>query len=816
MDARGVTSSEAVDGGPLSGHLLRRSLWWFVAAAVLMAGGAIGSVIVAQAVAGAEVARQHRALGATAADVATELQAAVEAEDSLVATTSGYLLANPYPTSAEFLDWNTAAKTLEFHPDVLALGAAVIVSAEDVSAFAARTAAGRISAGNPSGALVITPPGDRAFYCLVSASLYPDSALAFPEGFDLCSVDAIRAGVVDARDSGLRAYSPYVVGDTVLLSVQSPVYRDGVTPSTVEGRRAALVMMVGSVIDARALFVSALRDHRGVTVSLSRSQDSEIEFFSGVPASGAESVSLDQGNGWTVTTFGAVTEAGISANTAAMALLLGGLLVSGLLAALVFVLGTGRERAVAVAEEGIRDLRHQAFHDLLTGLPNRFLVLDRLEQLLSCSRRHNTGCAVLFLDLDDFKDVNETFGHAVGDQLLVAVAARLESALSESDTIGRLGGDEFVVLTDGGTFQADPELLAECLLEAMREPFTFDHGPSLLITVSIGVAIGARTSPGDLLRDADIALYQAKAAGKNRWEFFDPEIRAQAIHRRDLEFDLRSAIEGEQFKLFYQPIFAVANLTMIGVEALLRWEHPILGLVQPNEFIPILEQNGEINEVGRWVLQEACTQVASWVARGDTLEISVNVSGCQLDQDNIVNDVRTALESSDLDPALLILEVTETALMHNAEDTARRLRALKALGVQIAVDDFGTGYSSLAYLRRFPVDCLKIDQAFINAIDDSSESEALIATFVQLGRALGLRIVAEGVETTYQIDRLRDHQVDNLQGFLLARPLDATTIETNLLDPSRPTRRLRHHLRAVQRRLTQESCPSRVITVGPK
>jgi diguanylate cyclase (GGDEF)-like protein len=413
--------------------------------------------------------------------------------------------------------------------------------------------------------------------------------------------------------------------------------------------------------------------------------------------------------------------------------------------------------------------------------------MDRMEQLLVRSRRSGTLGAALFVDLDDFKNVNDTLGHEAGDRLLVAMAARLESTLRDADTIGRMGGDEFVVLIDGASLDVAPELVAERLLDVMRQPFDVDGSVlPLVVNTSIGIAVGDRASPGELLRDADVALYQAKAAGKNRYEIFHPEMQTEISHRIELEFDLRAALEGDQFRLVYQPIYNLDDLTLIGVEALLRWDHPTRGTVEPDEFIPILEQNGQIREVGRWVLREACTQMAAWHARGDTLDVSVNVSGRQLDDDVVVAHIRDALDVSGLDATALIIEVTETALMRNAEKTAQRLRAIKELGVRIAVDDFDTGYSSLAYLQQFPVDCLKIDRSFTSAISTSPESRALIGTLVQLGKDLGLKTLAEGVETTAEMDQLRAEHVNEAQGFLLARPLDPEALEAQLLAPRRP------------------------------
>ncbi|HEX3087317.1 MAG TPA: EAL domain-containing protein, partial [Ilumatobacteraceae bacterium] len=431
--------------------------------------------------------------------------------------------------------------------------------------------------------------------------------------------------------------------------------------------------------------------------------------------------------------------------------------------------------------------QYQALHDTLTGLPNRALIMDRIEQLLARNRRHGTSGAALFVDLDDFKNVNDTLGHEAGDRLLMAVATRLSSALRDADTIGRMGGDEFVVLIDGASLQVAPELVAERLLEVMRQPFEL-AGASMPLTVntSVGIAIGDRANPGDLLRDADVALYQAKAAGKNRYEVFHAEMQSEILRRVQLEFDLRSAIEHHQFRLVYQPIYNLEDLTIIGVEALLRWDHPTRGVIQPDAFIPMLEQTGQIHEVGRWVLLHACEQMAAWHNRGNTLDISINVSGRQLDSDGIVGDIENALIVSGLDPSTLIIEITETALMRNTVETARRLRELKRLGIRIAIDDFGTGYSSLAYLQQFPVDCLKIDRMFTSAINSSPESKALISTLVQLGKDLGLRTLAEGVETTDEMDHLRSENVNEAQGFLLSHPLDPETLETKLLQLSRP------------------------------
>jgi EAL domain-containing protein (putative c-di-GMP-specific phosphodiesterase class I) len=307
---------------------------------------------------------------------------------------------------------------------------------------------------------------------------------------------------------------------------------------------------------------------------------------------------------------------------------------------------------------------------------------------------------------------------------------------------------------------------------------------SIHINTSIGIAVGDRATSGELLRDADIALYQAKAKGKNRFEFFHPEMQTDIGRRIRLEFDLRSALAGQEFRLMYQPIYSLDALEVVGVEALLRWDHPADGLLAPDEFIPILEKTGQIREVGAWVLHQACAQMAQWHAQGFTLNISVNVSGRQLDDDKLVEQISHALQATGLPPNYLTIEVTETALMRDTESAVRRLRAIKSLAASVAVDDFGTGFSSLAYLQQFPVDCSKIDTSFTSAMVGSAESAAFIRTFVQLGKDLGLTTLAEGVETADEMNMLRADHVDEAQGYLFARPLELEAFESRLLSRS--------------------------------
>jgi diguanylate cyclase (GGDEF)-like protein len=451
-----------------------------------------------------------------------------------------------------------------------------------------------------------------------------------------------------------------------------------------------------------------------------------------------------------------------------------------------------RRRAHDELDRQQEELSFMATHDSLTGLPNRALIIDRLGHMLGRSRRNRTPVAALFIDLDNFKSINDSLGHAAGDELLRSVAARLQGVVRETDALGRLGGDEFVVVAEELSLAAGPELIAERLLDTLKQPFELagHEDTPLTVTASVGVAVAAEGTAGELLRDADIAMYRAKWDGKNRYVVFESAMQDALRNRMVLEMDLRGALEKDEFFLLYQPTFDLETMTTTGVEALIRWASPTRGLVQPGDFIPLLEETGMIVEVGRWVLEHACAQCAQWHRAGHEIDIAVNVSARQLDTDELLDDVRDALQSSGLRPESLTIEVTETAIMRNAQETARRLSAVKELGARIAIDDFGTGYSSLAHLQRFPVDSLKIDRSFIAALADGREAEQLIRTLVQLGKALCLDTHAEGIERQQELAILREQNCSGGQGFLFARPLDAGRAQEFLAkrEPIRPPR----------------------------
>ncbi len=426
-----------------------------------------------------------------------------------------------------------------------------------------------------------------------------------------------------------------------------------------------------------------------------------------------------------------------------------------------------------------RELAFLATHDALTGLPNRTLILDRVDQALIRARRDQLPLAALFVDLDNFKAINDSLGHDIGDELLQAVAARLTAVVREADAVGRLGGDEFVVIVSEVSLTAGPELIAERLLEALERPFKLAGAgdTQLKVTASIGIAAGERASAGELLRDADIAMYQSKWDGRHRYTTFKSGMQTAVQTRMELEMDLRMALENDEFFLVYQPTFNLQDMSATGMEALIRWNSPTRDIVQPESFIPILEETGLIVPVGTWVLLEACRQGVTWRDAGYPIGIAVNVSACQLDTDDFVTVVEHALQETGLDPGSLTIEITETALMRDADQTALRLAAVKELGVRIAIDDFGTGYSSMAHLQHFPVDALKIDRSFVAQMAHNREGETILQTLVQLGKTLSIETLAEGIEQAHELTLLQGESCDSGQGFLFTRPLEAADTE---------------------------------------
>jgi len=420
-------------------------------------------------------------------------------------------------------------------------------------------------------------------------------------------------------------------------------------------------------------------------------------------------------------------------------------------------------------------LAHQAQYDSLTQLPNRMLAMDRLLQAIRGAQRQGNRAVLIFLDLDDFKKVNDTLGHDAGDALLVQAAMRLRDAVRADDTVARHGGDEFLVILGGLQSAEAAEAVADKIVQAFAPPFLLGES-EVVVSPSLGLAVypDDGDSPSTLLRNADLAMYDAKEAGRNTYRYFNQQVHDSSVHRLAIERDLRSALQRGEFELFYQPLMPTRGSEAVGAEALLRWHSPRNGLVAPEHFIAVAEHTGLIVEIGEWVLRSACTQLAAWHAQGwHSLRIAVNVSPRQFRGERLLRSVRECLREHALPPGSLQIEVTEGLLIRNQPEVRATLQALSELGVRLAMDDFGTGYSSLSYLKRFPFDALKIDREFVRDVATDPDDRALVTAAIRLGHGLGLTVVAEGVETAEQLAFLAEQGCELVQGFYFSPPLPA-------------------------------------------
>ena len=423
-----------------------------------------------------------------------------------------------------------------------------------------------------------------------------------------------------------------------------------------------------------------------------------------------------------------------------------------------------------------------ANHDALTQLPNRTLLQDRIQQTLAHNSRHNQLAAVIFIDLDKFKVINDTLGHDVGDGLLLEAAARLVAGVRSDDTVARQGGDEFIILLSEISHPEDAGLIAQKLLDSLLQPFTI-KGKELHISASIGIAIfpDDGSDMESLLKNSDIAMYHAKESGRNNYQFFSAKMNEQAAEKQTLISDLRRAVEHNELFLVYQPVVDMINGDMAGMEVLLRWQHPALGLISPAKFIPLAEESGLILPIGEWVLRSACEQLLEWQKQGyEVPRLAINLSATQFRQKSLADNIAVILRETGVEPRYIGLEITETMLVHNFEEVVDTLLKLSNMGLEISIDDFGTGYSSLSYLKRFPINKIKIDKSFVDNLATDPDDAAIVKAIIAMAGALQMKVVTEGVETKAQLDFLRQHGCEQYQGYVFSNPLPAAEIVAKL------------------------------------
>ncbi len=768
----------------------RKSLW-ITASLLLVLIGTVASLYGANAVKRTDTDKERLGFHLASDDIASTLKLAIQHEEDLVVNASAFVTGTPNLTPLRFDRWLQTVHAMRRYPEILNIGLVARVPAQQLRGFEAALARDPVEPLGPHKAgpkepFSIFPAGSRPYYCFAVAGQSRSLATYIPAGLDYC---AMAKGLAEARDSGQTSYAPFKSGAVLTLGVQTPVYRGGVTPASLAGRHRAFIGWLGELLEPTVLLTTALQGHPNTAVTFRYDAGaSHIVFHSGSEPRHGLVTTIALHNGWSVRTAAPAPAAGVFGDVHAVTLLVGGILISILFAAFVYFQGTGRTRALSLVAEKTRELSHQALHDALTGLPNRALVLDRAEQMLArTARTPGMVAGALFVDVDGFKHVNDNLGHAAGDALLRTVGERLQAAVRDQDTVGRLGGDEFVVLVESSAEEATADILADRLVEALRDPVDLGHhAGNVSVTVSIGVAVGQYSTSDGLLRDADLALYAAKAAGRDRYSLFDASMHADVEGRVALELDLTEALQASQFFLLYQPIFDLSSGRIEGVEALLRWRHPVRGIVAPDEFIPLAEESGMIVPIGRWVLKEACRQARAWAGEdGRSIGMSVNVSAHQLGREDFAGDVRRALEESGLDPASLMIEITETTVMRDIGAACEHLREIKALGVSVAVDDFGTGYASLSQLQQMPADILKVDRSFISALEGGEQSRDLLQAILGVGRSMSLKVIAEGIETEEQLRTVTDMGCEMAQGFLIGRPGPAEVIEGLLRGASR-------------------------------
>ena len=757
----------------------------------------------------------HQAVASSLAEVKSILGTTLERDSDLLATVNAVVATHPQITNAELAAILSKLDLSQRYPGSFAFTYVENVGRpklQEFEAIAARDPPLGVTVADP--AVVRASLNGRSGYCLtrlVAVEILGEGILKnvllawispyISAHFNFCASSFVSLFDTSAKTGASVASSlvslirpapglpdiPETLHSLLLrlpiFLELSPVYSGTRVPTTTRTRARALAGWTMAVFDADQILSPALVGDKTASLVLAYvppGGKQAVLARAGRPQPGAatKTLTFPADPGWVVHAAVTGRDNGPSPAIQALAVFLGALALTMLLVVLLSLLIRSRRSALELVEERTAELRHQALHDSLTGLPNRFLVNQRAHDLVNRARSGGLPVAVFFIDLDDFKKVNDTLGHDAGDGLLQAVAARLSESVRSSDTVGRLGGDEFVVLSENSFSGGGLGVVAERLLAVLREPFRLGDATrtTLSTSASIGIATGMGSSPEELLRNADIAMYRAKSMGKNCHVLFEPEMHEVVKKQLTMETDLARALANREFYLVYQPIVDLETGMPRDVEALLRWRHPQRGVVGPVEFISVLESSDLIIDVGRFVLMEACRSVKAWHDRGSSVGVSVNVGARQLHHDVLVDHVREALEAAALDPKFLTVEVTESMLMIDPKVTAQRLEALSNIGVRIAIDDFGTGYASLSYLREFPADILKIDRSFVAQLATSTGTTFLDA-LIQLGKSLGLVTIAEGIEQVSQLSHLKAKGCDWGQGFLFSEPLPAEEVE---------------------------------------
>jgi len=791
--------------GPSTG----RRLVWALVALLCIAAGVVGSLLGAHAVARTDSSNARKSAEQSSQAIAATAKLQLHHEEDIAVGAATYFAGNSKTSPKEFATWVKWARTLRRFPELDGLSLVTLIHPGELTAFDARitgrpltpttatttaatSAATSTSASTPTpsstakpakSSLRVIPVTTHSYYCLAIANLVRGPAKSPPAGLDYC---AVTPGLLVSRDSGLSNYATVRAGGVAALAIDVPVYRGNVTPRSVFGRQAASVGWLREVLAPSVMLAEALRGHQASALRLSYTTPAtSLAFASGTPQPGSQSSTISLHNGWTVQSFTAASATSVSSDGSALALLIVGCVLSALLGLVVFLLGGGRAPVVEPRKPSapVPAAPGEELHDPLTGLPNRALMVDRAECMLArAGRQSGLLVGALFIDIDWFKDVNEKLGQQAGDQILKIVAERLEGVVRAGDTVGRLGGDEFVLLVESAARGARLDSLARRVVESLHKPFELEgYGPSFFLTASIGVAFGRYAAPEDLLRDAQLALFAAKSAGKDRYTLFNANMRSVIEGRGVLEVELNTALAEKQFFLLYEPIYDLGTGKVAGLEALIRWLHPKRGVVLPDDFIPLAEETGLTVPIGRWVLEEACGRAAAWNVAGHPIGVSVEISPNQLNRDNFVTDVRRALQQSGIEPPMLTLAIAETTVMSDVTAAVERLEEIKQLGVRIAIDDFGgSGYAYHSDLRRLPLDFLKVDRSSLAASEDEDYRTWLLEAIMIVGRDLSLTVIAKGIESFEQLSALQGMGCAMAQGTLMGKPVPANGIDTVL------------------------------------